>query len=156
MFTNYFKGIFLFSFCLLLFSMSGKAQSLSGSIAKGSIARGKSAKGVLILSIPDGLHINTNRPNSPYAIPTTVKLIARGVKINGPVFPRGKTRPFQFSRDSINVYEGKVRFPFMITVPAGFRGDAVNVRAVVRYQACTDEVCYPPRTTEITISARVK
>lgn len=153
--NNFHRFLFL-AVCFLIFSASGKAQSLSGSIATGSVERGKTAKGVIVLSIPDGLHVNTNRPNSPYAIPTTVRLTARGVKISGPAFPRGKTRRFQFSRDSINVYEGTVRFPFTITVPKGFRGNAVNVRAVVRYQACTDEVCYPPRTTEITISARVK
>ena len=76
--------------------------------------------------------------------------------MSGPTYPRGVNRKFQFSETVINVYEGTVRFPFTITVPAGFRGNTVSVRAVVRYQACTDEVCYPPRNKEITMTARVR
>ena len=132
------------------------AQSVSGSIGNGSVARGSSARGSIVLSIPGGLHVNSSRPASEYAIPTTVRLSGTGVRVSGPTFPRGTNRKFQFSENLINVYEGTVRFPFTVNVPAGFKGDTVRVRAVVRYQACTDEVCYPPRTKEVTLTARVR
>ena len=132
------------------------AQTVSGSIGNGSVARGSSSRGSIVLSIPGGLHVNSSRPASEYAIPTTVRLSGTGVRVSGPTFPRGTNRKFQFSENLINVYEGKVRFPFTVNVPAGFKGDTVRVRAVVRYQACTDEVCYPPRTKEVTLTARVR
>jgi DsbC/DsbD-like thiol-disulfide interchange protein len=132
------------------------AQTVSGSIGNGSVARGSSARGSVVLSIPGGLHVNSSRPASEYAIPTTVRLSGSGIKVSGPTFPRGVNRKFQFSENVINVYEGTVRFPFTVNVPAGFKGDTVRVRAVVKYQACTDEVCYPPRSKEVTLSARVR
>ena len=132
------------------------AQTVSGSIGNGTVARGASARGSIVLSIPGGLHVNSNRPRSEYAIPTTVRLSGTGVRVSAPTFPRGVNRKFQFSENVINVYEGTVRFPFTVNVPAGFKGDTVRVRAVVRYQACTDEVCYPPRTREVTLTARVR
>ena len=132
------------------------AQSVSGSIGNGSVARGSSARGSIVLSIPGGLHVNSRRPASEYAIPTTVRLSGTGVRVGGPTYPRGVNRKFQFSENAINVYEGTVRFPFTVNVPAGFKGDTVRVRAVVRYQACTDEVCYPPRSKEFTLTARVR
>lgn len=132
------------------------AQTVSGSIANGSVARGGSARGSIVLNIPGGLHVNSNRPNSEFAIPTTVTLTATGGSVSGVTYPRGKNRKFQFSSDTINVYEGRVVFPFTVRVPAGYRGRTVTVRAAVRYQACTDEVCYPPRTRNLTITARVK
>ena len=134
----------------------GSAQTVSGSIGNGSVARGSSARGSVVLSIPGGLHVNSSRPASEYAIPTTVRLTGTGVKVSGPTFPRGVNRKFQFSENAINVYEGTIRFPFTVNVPAGFKGDTVRVRAVVRYQACTDEVCYPPRSREITLTAKVR
>lgn len=145
----------LFAF-FVLGVVSAAAQSVSGSIAGGQIARGGSAKGSIVLSIPGGLHVNSNRPASEYSIPTTVRLSGAGLRLSGPTFPRGVNRKFQFSENTINVYEGTVRFPFTVRVPAGFKGDTVRVRAVIRYQACTDEVCYPPRTKEITLTARVR
>jgi DsbC/DsbD-like thiol-disulfide interchange protein len=132
------------------------AQTVSGSIANGSVARGSSARGSIVLSIPGGLHVNSSRPASEYAIPTSVRLSGTGARVSGPTYPRGVNRKFQFSENLINVYEGTVRFPFTVTVPRGFKGDTVRVRAVVRYQACTDEVCYPPRSKEVTLTARVR
>lgn len=146
---------FLFA-VLILGIISAHGQTVSGSITGGSVTRGGSAKGSIVLSIPGGLHVNSSRPASEYAIPTTVRLSGAGVRISGPTFPRGVNRKFQFSENTINVYEGTVRFPFTVTVPTGFKGDTVLLRAVVRYQACTDEVCYPPRNKEITITAKVR
>jgi DsbC/DsbD-like thiol-disulfide interchange protein len=140
----------------LLFATAASAQTVTGSIAGGSVQKGKAARGTVVLSIPGGLHTNSNRPGNKYQIPTTVRLTATGARVSGPTYPRGVNRKFQFSETVINVYEGTVRFPFTVTVPAGFRGNTVSVRAVVRYQACTDEVCYPPRNKEITITARVR
>lgn len=141
-----------------LFFLAGispvNAQTVGGSI--GTVSRGGSVRGTVTLSIPGGLHVNSNRPNSQYAIPTTVRVSAVGAKTGAVSYPRGKNRKFQFSEDTLNVYEGTVFFSFNLTVPANFKGNVVKVRAVVRYQACTDEVCYPPKTKEITLTARVR
>ena len=132
------------------------AQTVSGSIGNGSVARGSSARGSIVLSVPGDLHVNSSRPASEYAIPTTVRLSGTGVRVTGPTYPRGVNRKFQFSENLINVYEGTVRFPFTVNVPRVFKGDTIRVRAVVRYQACTNEVCYPPRSKELTLTARVR
>jgi DsbC/DsbD-like thiol-disulfide interchange protein len=148
-------------FAIALYFLAGgvseaNAQTVTGSIGSGSVARGAVARGVVVLDVPGGLHVNSNRPASEYAIPTSVRVSGTGVKV-GPVrYPRGKTQKFQFSETPINVYDGRVSFPFTVTVPKNFRGNTVRVRAVVRYQACTDEVCYPPRNKEITLTARVR
>ena len=130
------------------------AQTVSGSI--GTVKRGGSTRGTIVMSIPGGLHVNSSRPNSEYAIPTVVKVSAVGAKVGGVSYPRGRNRKFGFSESSINVYEGRTAFNFNLTVPANFKGSVVRVRAVVRYQACTDEVCYPPKSKEITLTAKVQ
>jgi hypothetical protein len=144
---------FLFAF-ILFFAGDASAQSVSGSI--GTVKRGGSSKGTVVLSIPGGLHVNSSRPNSQYAIPTSVRVTGAGVKLSAVSYPRGRNRKFSFSEDTINVYEGRAVFGFTITVPENFKGNVVRVRAVVRYQACTDEVCYPPKTREVTLTANVR
>ena len=128
--------------------------NVSGSI--GTVKRGGSIKGSVVLNIPGALHVNSNRPNSEYAIPTTVSLSTKGGKVGGAIYPRGKNRKFSFSDEVINVYEGRTTINFNLTVPANYSGDTVNVRAVVRYQACTDEVCYPPKSQTVNLTARIK
>ena len=139
----------------VLATVSAHAQTVTGSIANGTVSRGKQASGTIVLDIPSGLHVNSNRPASDYAIPTVVTLKPIGARVGRVSYPRGKNRRFQFSENLINVYEGRVRFPFTLTVPASFRGKVIRVNVAVRYQACTDEVCYPPRTKNITLTARV-
>jgi thiol:disulfide interchange protein DsbD len=132
------------------------AQTVSGSIAGGSITRGKPAKATVSFAIPGGLHVNSNRPSSEYAIPTTVRASARGVRIGRVSYPRGRNRKFAFSENPINVYEGRVNFTFDVNVPETFKGNSVAVRVVVNYQACTEEVCYPPKSKEVTLRASVR
>jgi len=142
---------------ILLLAAAANAQTInvSGSVTGGSVTKGKAARGTVVLKIPGGLHVNSSRPGNKYQIPTSIRLSAAGARVSGPTYPRGINRKFQFSDTVINVYEGTVRVPFTVTVPAGSPGNTIPVRAVVRYQACTDEVCYAPRSTEITMTARV-
>jgi DsbC/DsbD-like thiol-disulfide interchange protein len=149
-------AIFFILFVLALSAAELRAQNISGSITGRAVSKGSTARGVITMSIPSGLHVNSSRPSSEYSIPTTVRISGSGVKVRSVNYPRGKDRKFDFSESSINVYEGTVRFPFTFSVPAGFRGNTVRLRAVVRYQACTNEVCYPPKNREITLTARVQ
>lgn len=132
------------------------AQSVSGSIAGGAVTRGKAARATVTLSIPAGLHVNSSRPNGEYAIATVVKASsAAGVKVGSVSYPRGTNRKFEFSEKPLNVYEGRVSFTFPVTAAATFRGRQVSVNVSVRYQACTNEVCYAPKTKNVTLKARV-
>lgn len=148
------KATFFASLIFLLASLS-HAQSISGSIANGTVTKGKLVRATVVLSIPGGLHVNSSRPGSEYAIPTTVRASASGVRIGAVTYPRGKNRKFGFSENAINVYEGRASFTFPVTVPVNFSGSTLRVNVTVRYQACTDEVCYPPKTKRVTLTARV-
>lgn len=145
----------VFAGLILLFASFSNAQSVSGSIANGTVTKGKAARATVVLSIPGGLHVNSSRPGSEYAIPTSVRASASGVRIGAVTYPRGRNRKFGFSENAINVYEGRTSFTFPVTVPASFSGSTVRVNVTVRYQACTDEVCYPPKTKRVTLTARV-
>ena len=148
---------FLFVVLISVFSCAAASgQTVTGSIGKGTVERGKTARGSVVLNIPGGLHVNSSRPASEFAIATVVKVSgASGVRVTGLTYPKGKNRKFAFSENTINVYEGRVSFPFTVTVPTSFKGKTIRVTASVKYQACTDEVCYPPKTKSITLTANV-
>jgi hypothetical protein len=138
-------------------ALSANAQSVSGSIAGGRVTRGTPARATVYLILPAGLHANSNRPQSEYAIPTVVRArSSKGVKISSVSYPRGQNRRFAFSNEPINVYTGRVPFTFTVTVPDDFKGKTVRVNVSVRYQACTDEECYLQKTKNVTLTARVE
>ena len=157
---KFFGKIFL---CLTLIFGAFVAQAngqggvtINGSIGKGKIERGKSATVTITMDIPGGLHVNSNRPLSQYAIPTRVKLTGAGLKFSAVNYPRGKVMKFSFSDEQIAVYEGRATFRATMTVPETFKGNVAKIRAVVSYQSCTNEICYRPRSEDITITATVK
>lgn len=150
-----FTAILSLSFVFLAGNFSQiNAQTFNGSI--GSVKRGGAVKGTIVMNIPNGLHVNSSRPNTDYAIPTVVNVSALGVRVGTVMYPRGTNRKFEFSDDALNVYENRAVFNFNVAVPANYKGNTINVRAVVRYQACTEQVCYPPKNKEITLTAKVR
>ena len=138
----------------LFFVNETSAQTITGSLNQAS--KGRIARGYIVLKIPKGLHVNSYRPKSEYAIPTRVSVSASGAKAYGVTYPPGTMRKFSFSDEPISVYEGRAVFGFKVLIPKGFKGNYVNVKASVRSQACTDEVCYAPKTKTINIRARVR
>ena len=138
-----------------LSNVSAQNVGVSGSIGNGTVTRGTAARATVTLSIPGGLHTNSSRPGGEYAIPTTIRASSKDAKIGAVSYPRGTNRKFEFSEKPLNVYEGRVRFNFNVTVPATFRGRTIKVNVTVRYQACTNEVCYAPKTKQITLTANV-
>jgi len=150
-----FGNLMLAAVILLASQSSASAQTVHGSIGNGTVARGSAARASVVIDIPAGLHVNSSRPNSEYAIATSVRINGTGIKTSPVRYPAGHNRKFTFSETAINVYEGRTTFPFTVTVPRSFKGDTVRIRAMVRYQACTNEVCYPPKSKEITLTAKV-
>jgi DsbC/DsbD-like thiol-disulfide interchange protein len=152
LFTAILSLVFVFAFGS---NVQAQTVGINGSV--GAVRRGGSAKGTIVMNVPSGLHANSNRPGSEYAIPTVVKISAgQGARVSSISYPRGRSRKFGFSEDTLNVYEGRAAFGFNLSVPANFKGNVVKVHATVRYQTCSDQVCYPPKTQEITLTARVK
>lgn len=146
----------LLTFALILFFVClSNGQTVKGSISNGMVSRGATANGTVTLEIPVGLHVNSNRPSSEYLIPTVVKLSGKGIKLGKLAYPKGADRTFKFTSKALNVYEGTVKFPFTVTIPRGYKGKSIAIEAKVEYQACTEEICYPPKSESLTLTANV-
>ena len=121
--------------------------------------QGSTFQAAVVMEIPRGLHVNSNKPLGKYAVPTVVKVDApRGFRVTPVTYPRGTVRTFNFggSEESrIAVYEGRTIFRFNVSVPAGQPFGVENVRVSVRFQSCTDEVCYPPATRNLDLHIAV-
>lgn len=148
-------AIFAFLF-LFIFLINLKAQEISGEVSAKCVAKGKEAKGKIVIDLPSELHINTNIPDNEFSIPTTLKLEGAGIEIKNIRFPKGISRKFEFSETPLNVYENRVEIDFTFIVSEDFQEKDVKIRATVGYQACTNEVCYPPRKKTLDLVAAIE
>lgn len=129
---------------------------IGGFFSLDRVQQGRTVQAAIVMNIPNGYHVNSSRPLSKFSIPTVLKIDAPGGIRVGPVsYPRAQVRKFSFSEDKIAVYEGRAVLRFNVTVPASYQTGVAQLRARLRYQSCTDEVCFQPTTREINLPVTV-
>ena len=126
---------------------AGPKTAITGVIHQRS---GDEVEGVVTATIEEGWHINSARPLDEYAIPTELTLDPSTASLRDVTYPQHEMQAFSFSGDKeIAVYEHTIEIPFKATLAAGSN----IVKASLRYQACNDTVCLPPRTATADIDA---
>jgi DsbC/DsbD-like thiol-disulfide interchange protein len=100
--------------------------------------------------IVPGLHINSHTPGADQLIPTTLTIPeAFGVRLLGAVYPPGEafTLPLD-PTTKLSVYSGDFTLQARIQAAAGPH----SVEALLRYQACDNRACMPPKTITVAIN----
>jgi hypothetical protein len=94
--------------------------------------------------IAPGLHINSHTPKDEYLIPTTFSIPeGAGVRLEGASYPAGADFTLPLDPDTkLNVYSGEFVIQARIVAAAGNH----LVEAKLRYQACDNNACMPPKT----------
>ena len=130
--------------------------SVAGYFSQDKVQRGRPVRVSIVIDIPGGYHINSNRPLESYLIATSVKVEPEnGLRAGVVTYPRPLLKSFKFSQKQLSVYEGQVRLKFNLTVPANFADGAARLKARVRLQSCNDEVCFPPKNHDVNLKIDV-
>lgn len=130
---------------------------VNGSLSVDRVQRGRPTQATVVMDIPAGFHVHSNRPLEKFLIATQLQVEApNGVRVGPVVYPRAVLRNLKFSKSKVAVYEGRTTMRFNVTVPANFGSDLTELKARLRYQSCNDEVCFPPQTREVKIPIRIK
>jgi len=122
-----------------------------------TVTRGKSNSVNLRFRVSSGFHVNSNKPKSEFLIPTALKISAPTDIVIGKVtYPAGSEMSFSFSpEDKLSVYTGE--FPVVVEVrplaeviPAKYM-----IRGELKYQACDNAACYPPKKLPVQFEVQV-
>src|SRR6266850_1140766 len=114
-----------------------------------SVPAGSPVRVALKVSLPEGLHTQSNKPRDPLLIPTEITIdTPSGVTVEEIVWPpstdfnsAGQDKPL-----AVFEHEFAVGIPLKLapTVPTG----ELVVPVKLRYQACDANLCYPPTTAQ--------
>ncbi len=123
-----------------------------------SVTRGKAQAIELDFRVKPGYHVNSNQPHSEFLIPTTLKLDPpTDMLIAKITYPAGEDRSFPFDPGSkLNVYTGDFVLRPVVRPLATVRPGPYKIRGELRYQACDDRACYPPKTMPVSFEVQVK
>ena len=133
-----------------LYAQSASDVNVSGSIAPDKIKKGRVVRATVVMDIPGGLHVQSNRPLDKYLVATKLDVEAPSGMNVGPIsYPRALMRNLKFSKGAVAVFEGRAVMRFNVTVPANYNGGSGEIKGKLRFQACNDESCFPPVTREV-------
>ncbi|MGH9529529.1 MAG: disulfide bond formation protein DsbC [Terriglobales bacterium] len=122
-----------------------------------NVTRGKPGTINLQFRVSSGFHINSNTPKQNYLIPTDLKLDPPTDIIVGKIiYPPGVDRSLPFAPDDkLSVYTGPfdlaVTVRPLVSVPPG----KYSFRGQLKYQACDNAACYPPKKLPVEFEVRV-
>jgi len=148
------------AFGLVAFLVPGRIYAQGRSIAKAAaveylfpeqitVPAGKASSVALHFRIAQGLHINSHTPKEEELIPTAFSIPEGfGVRLEQANYPSGTdiTLPLD-PKTKLSVYTGEFIIQARIVAVAGDH----LVEAKLRYQACDNNACMPPKTITVPI-----
>ena len=139
-------------------AQSGKAPSVSmAPVGQPTAQRAKQTKISLSFRVAPGFHINSNAPKDEFLIPTALKMDPPTDIVLGKIeYPDGVDVSFPFSPDTkLNVYSGDFTIHLMVHPLVSVVPGKYAMRGVLRYQACDNAQCFPPKTLPVNFDIKV-
>jgi len=110
----------------------------------------------LTATLSEGFHTNSHTPTEQYLIPLTLKWAPGKVEAADVDYPKPEMLKLPFEAKPLSVLTGKfsfnTKFKVATTAPAG----PTTVTGKLRYQACNDSACFPPKTVELKLPVIVQ
>jgi hypothetical protein len=101
--------------------------------------------------IPKGWHIQSNAPLDEFLIPTELKTTGEGLRFGKASFPKPLLKDFPALGGKVALFEDTVNITVAARAAKGkmdakaFTNTLAKSSIVLRYQACNDSQCLPPK-----------
>jgi len=110
-----------------------------------AVAPGTSVTLTLRVLLPEGVHVQADRPRDPNLIATALTVDApAGVTVERIVYPAPSDFVLAGQRAPLLVFGNDFRVEVRVAVAASGQAGPVRIPAQLRYQACNDRLCFAP------------
>ena len=114
-----------------------------------SFRAGAPARVALKISLPEGLHTQSNKPRDPNLIPTVLTIDApAGVTVDEIVFPPATDLKQAGADQPLAVFEQTFAIGVQLSLAGSVPAGDLVVPAHLHYQACDDRMCYAPANAD--------
>ena len=101
-------------------------------------------------------HVNANKVNDEYLIPTSVAVAPpEGMTVRSIAYPAGVEKKLSFSDEPLLLYEDEAYIGVRLDARGSMPPGDVVVKVSVTYQPCDNEKCIAPKTETIDLPVRV-
>jgi hypothetical protein len=107
--------------------------------------------------VKPGFHINSNQPTEPELIPTRMTFsLPEDLVIGKLKYPPGSMISLAFDpKTKLSVYSGNVVVNAVLLTQSKSATGNYTVHAELKYQACDDSACYPPKRLPMAFNVKI-
>lgn len=116
---------------------------------------GQSVEATIHVQLRSGYHCNSNTPSEDYLIPLRLTWTPGVLQVEKIAYPQPKMEKYQFSSKPLSVFTGDFEIKTTFKVSAGAAAGPAQLTGKLRYQACTNTLCLPPRSVSIILPVEV-
>jgi thiol-disulfide isomerase/thioredoxin len=118
-------------------------------VDQGAIRAGSTVQATLRVTLPQGIHVQSNHPRDRALIPTTLTVDAPvGISVRNILYPTPIDLKQEAAAQPLAVFEGEFMIRVVLSVARTTPVGRVRIPVHVRYQPCDAQLCYPPATTD--------
>jgi hypothetical protein len=123
---------------------------------KASVKRNQALTSAIEIQLRNGFHVNSDKPADRYLIPLKLTWNPGVAEATEVVYPKPTMEKLEFSPQPVSIFSGdfKAQTTFKI-LPNAPLGEQL-ITGKLRYQACNNRECLPPRTVEVKIPVDVR
>lgn len=103
-----------------------------------------------------GFHANSNKPADDFLIPLKLTWPQGPIEAAEVDYPEPKLEKYEFSQKPISVVTGDFEIVTKFKAPASAPQGMTGVTGKLRYQACTDKMCLPPKTVDVPLIVEIR
>ncbi len=123
---------------------------------KVTVARNAAATHKLRLEVKEGYHVNSHKPNDEYLIPIKLTWAEGPLEASAITYPTPKIEEYSFSEKPLSLFDGIFEVTTKFTPKAGAAPGMGFQTGKLRYQACNDKLCLPPKTIDVKIPVLIQ
>lgn len=122
-----------------------------------TVQLGKTVPVHFTIHIKPGFHVNSHQPISPELIATEMKFSPPEDLVIAKVhYPAGELMSFPFDpTNKLSVYSGNITVRAVILPQPKASAGRYTVHGELKYQACDNSSCYPPKKLPIAFNVRI-
>ena len=108
----------------------------------------------LKVSVLPGLHVNSDKPKDEYLIPLKLTWSGGPLETKSVTYP--KSEDIKVGGQDLAVFTGSFEIETEFKIPAKAPTGTATMAGKLRYQACNNEMCFRPASTEVKLPISIE
>jgi thiol:disulfide interchange protein DsbD len=125
-------------------------------VDKLTIQRGATGEVKITAQLQAGFHVNSNTPSEEYLIPLKLTWAKDPLQAEQVIYPKPQSEKYDFSPTPLSVFSGTFDIATRFKAPSEARNGPAIMNGKLRYQACNNKECLPPRTIDIQVTLEIQ